>query len=351
MTDPTHQPDTPSTSDSPDTPIRALCEQDGQALDALLAARATGADGAAGPIPSGLGERTDKVSALLGLLEQDPVIDPPADLTARTLAAIRAQEQRKRFSAQVQMLAEPRRTIGIAWHQIFTAAAVFIIGTSLLIPVMDRQQADSRKMAGLNNLGRVGQAMGEYATDNLGQMPRGHVKPGMSWWNVGQSTSHNTENSNSAHLYRLVSNDYLQLADLTCPENAYADRHDHVAGQKDWSGPRAVSFSYQNQYAIRALRLSDAPQMAVLADRTPILEVQDEQIVFNPLVPLNAPSRAHRGAGQNVLTADGVAAWRTRPTVDPFGDEQIDNIWAANGIHIYTGKETPANQFDAFLVP
>ena len=358
MTDPTHQPETPNTPGAPglpgdaDTgPIRPLCELDGQALDALLAARVEGLE--RGPVPAGLGERRDKLEALLGLLEQDVPEGPDADLTARTLLAVKTHEQRQRFSAQVQMLAEPRRTIGVGWQQLATSAAVFIIGASLLMPVMERQQADSRRVAGAGYLNQAGQAMNSYAADNQGQMPRGHVKPGMPWTEVGMAnTGSNPDHSNSAHLYRLVTNDYIKAAELICPENAYAERNDPKAGQRDWSGPRAVSFSYQNQYAINVPRLDEAPGMAVLADRNPLFTVnQDDRIVFDTLIPLNAPSHAHHGAGQNVLTANGVVAWRIRPTVEIFGQSQPDNIWAASGIDVYTGKETPANPFDAFLVP
>ncbi len=367
MPDPTHQPEppkTPGTPNNPGGPIRPLCDLDAQALDAFLAARAGGTGGAEGtdgtgptdrgPVPAGLSERTDKVCELLSLLDLDTAQDPPSDLTTRTLAAIRANQQRQRFTKQLQMLTEPRRTIGIAWHQIATAAAVLIIGTSLLMPMMARQQADSRRIAGAGNLHLAGRAMAQYATDNLGQMPRGNVRPGMPWWQVGQSasTNGNAEYSNSAHLFRLVSHDYIKAADLTCPENAHADRGIHAVGQHDWAGPRAVSFSYQNQYALQVPRLNEAPDMAILADRNPIFNVnQDDHIVFDASIPMNAPSRAHRGTGQNVLTANGVVAWRIHPTVDPFGQEQMDNIWKANGINVYTGKETTTDPFDSFLVP
>ncbi len=371
MSDPTHQqsdmgppglsshkiPRTPGTpgapgahgpADSqPDVPIHSLCETDGLALDALLAARAGGSD--RGPTPPGLGERTDKVTELLSLLDQDAVADPSADLTARTLQAIRASEQRKRFTEQVQMLAEPRRTLGFDWKQLMTAAAVFIIGTCLLIPVMDRQQADSRRIAGAGNMRYTGAALASYAVDNLGQMPRGDIRPGTVWWDVGQPQSVN--GSNSAHLYRLVSKGYADIEYLTCPENEHALRQALGPEHRDWTGPKAVSFSYQNQYTPKMLRLVDAPSMAVIADRNPLFEVRDDQIFFNPDTPFNAPSRAHRGMGQNVLTADGVVTWSVRPTLEPLDTNAPDNIWAASGIDFYTGTEIPADPYDNMLIP
>ncbi len=367
MPDPTHQnPGAHDPADKAGGPIHRLCELDGQALDALLAAMASETGGAGetgkagtiggierGPVSAGLGERCEKVRELLALLEQDPAQDPAGDLTARTLEAIRAHEQRQRFSQQVQMLAEPRRTIGVNWHQLVTAAAVFIIGASLLMPVMERQKADSYRITGAANMGLAGQAMASYAADNQGQMPRGNTRPGMIWWNVGQApaASNQGARSNSAHLYRLVRNGYISAAELSCPENAYANRTRLTHDDFDWSGPRSVSFSYQNQYTARAIRLDEAADMAILADRNPLYPVYQGRIVFDETTPMNAPSRAHRGAGQNVLAANGVVTWRVRPIVDSFGDNGLDNIWKATGIDFYTGRETPADPFDSMLVP
>jgi len=352
MSDPTHQnPGPQAPGGQSDGPIFSLCELDGRALDALLTAKAAGID--RGPVPAGLGERSEKVGALLALLDQAPVQDPPGDLTARTLAAIRAHEQRQRFSQQVRMLAEPRRTLGISWQQLVTVAAVFIIGTSLLIPVIQRQRADSRRMAGAANLGMTGQAMGSYAADNLGQMPRGEVRPGMPWWEVGQSQANpkRAGHSNSANLYRLVWQDYIPPAKLTCPENAFTDTAHLTRTQHDWAGPLAVPFSYQNQYAIRVPRLNEAPNMAVVADRNPLFEVYRGRIIYDATTPLNAPSRAHHGTGQNVLTANGAVAWRIHPYVDPTGPDDQDNFWTTDGVDVYTGRETPADPLDSFLVP
>lgn len=363
MSDPTHQntnegslgsrkiPRSPVGPKSEDTLIRALCEDDGRALDALLEARASGAD--RGPMPAGLGERTDRVHSLLSLLDADAVGAPPADLTSRTLEAIRAQQQRQRFNEQVQMLAGPRRSLDVDWRQVMTAAAVFILGAALLMPVMDRQQADSRRIAGAANLGGAGRAISSYAADNRGQMPRGEIRPGSVWWDVGRPESVNGRyvNSNSAHLYRLINLGYTNAATLTCPENAFANNEALTPQHNDWTGPKAVSFSYQNQYRPQMLRLEEAPTMAVLADRNPLFDVEGDHIVFKEMIPLTAASRAHRGAGQNVLTADGNVTWKIRPTVDLFGQEQDDNIWAASGVDFYHGTELPSDALDSFLVP
>lgn len=364
MSDPTHQnanqgslgshkiPRSPvGPKPSAEPLIQSLCEDDGRALDALLEARAMGAD--RGPVPAGLGERADKVARLLSLLDADAVEAPSSDLAARTLEAIRSQQQRQRFTEQVQMLAGPRRSLDVDWRQLATAAAVFILGAALLMPVMERQQADSRRIVGAGRLAQAGVAISSYAADNRGQMPRGDIRPGSVWWNVGRPESVNGRyvSSNSAHLYRLINKGYTNAVTLSCPENEYVDNDSLTPQHNDWSGPREVSFSYQNQYRPQMLRLEEAPTMAVLADRNPLFDVEGDRIVFKELTPLTAASRAHRGAGQNVLTADGNVTWKVRPTVGLFGSAQDDNIWAAGGVDFYHGTELPSDALDSFLVP
>ena len=319
------------------------------ALDALLGARTTGAE--RGPMPAGSAERTDKLEALLGLLDLHPQEPAPGDLTERTIEAVRTHQQRQRFAQQVQMLAEPRRTLGVAWHQVVSAAAIFIIGTALLMPMMARQQADKRRIAGAGNLMMAGQAISSYSADNRGQMPRGDIQPGSVWWDVGQPQDVNRPGarSNSAQLYRLVRKGYITADRLACPENPYARQFALTAEHHDWTDPRAVSFSYQNQFTPRMLRLEEAPQEALLADRSPLFKIRDSRVAFDESAPINASSLVHHRPGQNVLTADGRVDWLAQPILPASHGEEGDNIWTISGIDFYTGNEVRDNPHDSFL--
>lgn len=351
MTDPTHQNDAANDPASRSQPsIFSLCEADGEALDAIMDARATGAD--VGPVPANCAQRAECLRGMLGLLELDQAPAPPDDLAVNTLERIRAQQQRQRFASQVQMLSEPRRTLGVAWHQVAAAAAVFIIGASLLMPVMERQRADSRRVAGAANLAMAGQAFNSYAADNLGKMPRGEVQPGSVWWDVGQTQAAGQGlRSNSAHLFLLIRQGYAKPKDLACPENPFAYDPHLTIEHHDWRSPQAVSFSYQNQYTAKALRLDDRPGMALLADRNPLFISRAQGISFDPNTPQNAPSRAHRRPGQNILTADNNVTWHLRPMLEANSFGQEDNIWTIVGVDFYTGTETPTDPADSFLVP
>jgi hypothetical protein len=322
--------------------ITYLSEADAQALDAALAA-GHGADET--------DERQAQVRRLLSLLDHCHADEPSEDLVAQTIARAQNVRQQERFAQQVQMLGGSAGSIGVSWRQILAAAAVFLLGLSLLMPVLERQQRESRRVACASNLGVAGQSMQQYAAAHNQAMPRGPVRPGDFWWNVGQPAAGENEpiRSNSAHLYILVRSRFLDADILTCPSNLYAPLGQMTAEHRDWNRPQEVSFSYQNQYTAQPLRLDLNPDLAVLADRNPLFIVQGGRIVYDQGASPASPSRVHGSRGQNVLSAGGNVAWTIRPLVPHR--QSADNFWTAVGVDQYTGRETPAEPDDSFLVP
>lgn len=330
---------------------RQLSPADAEVLDAILEARAKGLD--RGPIPAGSADRADRVRGVLQLLEQYPVEEPAEDLTQRTLARLREVRQRERFAQQVQMLSAPRPTMGVTWQQVIASAAMFLIGFSLLMPVLQRNQEQSRQLGGAANLAAAGVGFGQYAADNRDALPRRHIEPGSVWWNVGKPITREDQavESNSAHLYLLVRRGYVSPEDLSHPGNADAPREGEMSAKDhDWRNAAAVSFSYQNQYRSQPSTLSKNPDLVILADRNPIFVLRVGQVVQDTTTPLDAPSRMYRGGGQNVLTADGAVTFTVRP-VAPRGESAGDLIWGARGVKRYSGTEQPVDENDSFLVP
>lgn len=341
--------------------VRSLCPADAEALDALIAARALGRE--LGPMPPGSAERTERLAALLRLLEPEAAADAPDDHRAcaeQAVAAITAARQRERFAQQVQMLASPRRGLGVSFGQIAATAAVFLVGISLLIPTLERNRAESRRIACQGNLAQAGMALGSYAADHGGVLPRGPVQPGEVWWNVGQNAGNrNTAaghawHSNSAHLYILVRQGYISADRLACPENPAAPAPGRLtAQQRDWPSPQAVSYSYQNQYTAKPIHLDQDPSLAVLADKNPLFVARDGRLSFDAAASPITPSRMHGNRGQNVLTAQGSVAWTIRPLIThphtADGTNIEDNIWVLHGVSVYTGQ--PGRNDDSFLVP
>jgi len=344
--------------------VTTLCEDDGRALDAVIANA-----GGLGPIPAGLGGRVTRVAGVLSLFDQLPG-EPSAKLEAdawgrsggsgdssgggedvvqRTLAAVAEARQRERFAQQIEMFAEPRRTFGVSLRQVFTAAAVLLLGTSLLMPAIDRQRQAQQLAACSYNLGVAGQQMGQYALDHAGILPRGPV--GDSWIKTGQPDAIDDAGryqSNSAHLYLLIRQGYTAPSRLACGSNDTAVTSMPGSGQLDWASPQAISYSYQNQHAVAPIRLDrSSPRLAVLADKNPLFIVSDGKVVYDRDARRDAVSTLHNGDGQNILTLDGRVSWSAAPRV---GD---DNVWQIKGhAGSYDGTEVPADaQRDSFLVP
>ncbi|MEM1446890.1 MAG: hypothetical protein AAGF84_12600 [Planctomycetota bacterium] len=335
--------------------VTTLSEDDGRALDAVLAN-----GGQPGPLPAGLGERATKVSGVLSLLDQYPGGHESSfdfsggaagheDLVQRTLAATAEARQRERFAQQIEMFAEPRRTLGVSFRQVIAAAAVILLGVSLLMPALANQQQAQQIAACSYNLGVAGQQMGQYALDHAGILPRGPV--GDSWIKTGQPDAIDDAGryqSNSAHLYLLIRQGYTAPSRLACASNKTAVVSMPGSGQLDWDSHQAISYSYQNQHGVAPIRLDLAsPRLAVLADKNPLFIFRDGKVVHDRDADRDAASTLHNGAGQNILTLDNRVSWSVAPRV---GD---DNVWQIQG-HAgdYHGTEVPADsQRDSFLVP
>ncbi|MEM9881587.1 MAG: hypothetical protein AAF800_01565 [Planctomycetota bacterium] len=328
--------------------VTPLCAEDGEALDVVLAA-----GGDAGPVPPGSSERVERVRGVLSLLATLPATEAPPDadeaLVQRTLDAAAEQRQREQFAAQIEMFAGPRRTIGVSWRQVFTAAAVLLLGVSVLVPAIDHSRQSAHQIACATNLGIAGQQIGQYAMDHRGALPRGPV--GASWLMAGRPEAVDDRGryqSNSAHLYLLIREGYVAPSRLACASNRRASVALPGSGQLDWASPPAISYSYQNQHADQPVRVDRArPGLAVLADKSPVFVVKNDRLVFNRLAQRSDPSVLHGGRGQNVLTLDGRVRWTTDPTLD---DDNIFHLAGHTGA--YTGTETPADaSTDSFLVP
>lgn len=333
--------------------LTTLSVADGEALDAVMANR-SGGGGGAGPVPPGLGERAEKVRGLLSVLDlarpgHDEAPEAVDAGIRRTLDAVAELRRKEQFSQQIEMLSQPRRTLGVGWRQVLSAAAVFLIGISLLLPSIDRSRQQSQQAACSFNLGMAGQQMGAYTADHAGMLPRGPV--GAAWNMAGTDQAIDDAGryqSNSAHLYLLIRNAYVAPERLACASNADASAVSPLGtSQIDWASPKAISYSYQNQHGSPIRVDRSRPQLAVLADKSPLFVAQEGRLVFNDDAERDAQTTLHRAKGQNVLTLDGGVRWTVVPVV---GD---DNIWQIAG-HVgnYQGTETPVDaQRDSFLVP
>jgi len=361
-----------------------IAPADAEVLDAILAAHSSQALSSTasealpdqtshinldhlGPLPADSRPQAEKIASLLNLLSDDPAeADTSTDLVQRTLERCREARQRERFSQQVAMFAAgpaPRRP----WlRQLSVAAGIVLVALSLLLPALSHNEQVASRIACASNLSLAGSAFQRYAADNRDQLPRAPMQEGDTWWNVGQAQPNGVVRSNSAHLYILVRQGYIKADDLTCPTNPHANDVKMTTAHHDWTSPEQVSFSFHNVSSGRIVKLAGSPNLALLADKNPLFIVRAGKVTFDHQADVSTPSRAHNNAGQNVLKANGVVVWTTRPTIRkslfsdddqsslsalPGRESMTDNIWVASGVDQYDGDESPASVHDSFLVP
>lgn len=81
-------------SGDPALVVTGLCDADGRAFDAVIAARCADSDFVAATADDR--DRVARCQQLMAILDRCPVEEPPDDLTQRTLAHIRNERQRQR---------------------------------------------------------------------------------------------------------------------------------------------------------------------------------------------------------------------------------------------------------------
>ncbi|MCC7147198.1 MAG: hypothetical protein IT443_12195 [Phycisphaeraceae bacterium] len=334
-----------------------LSAQDAELVDAMLDwLSGPGQDQAAEAWPGGQeSPRAGRVAEWMSLIGSCPVEKPGRDLLAGTLAKVKDAEQTERFRRQIEYLTTPSRRWN--WSDMGAVAAILLVGVSLLWPSLGYTRSEARRIACANNLGAAGAAMNSYASDHQGQMPRSGNFAGVPWYRVGQNsqtgqTAQGQVQSNSAHLYLIIRQGYINPAALACPENEQAAMS-LPQGQFDWPNPDAVSYSYQNQFTARPIVLEGVPHLAILADKNPLFLIrikpgqQGAELTFRKDLPATTASRFHRG-GQNILRGDGTVLWSSQPWLP--GSER-DNIWLLHGLDHYQGTESPTRSDDAHLIP
>ncbi len=318
-----------------------LSDEDARAFDAMVDPESDGDPGrGVGP------KRMARMEALLSLIDQTPVEDPPADLAERTLSRVRQAVAQERAIENEQAPAAPLFSFG--WAQLGTYAALILVGLSLAFPALANFRQGARQTVCAANMHNVGAAFSNYAVDHGNALPRLSTAAGIPWWNVGKkpASADAPVESNSAHLYLLARQGYVDHNIMNCPNNVHAPRT-HAADQIDWNSAPEVSYSYQNQYTNQPVNPAETPELAVLADKNPLFVPGGRQSLrYDQDQAPTAASRSHNSRGQNVLRNDGSVQWQDQPVVN-----DIDNIWTIRGVERYSGRERPEHNNDSFLVP
>lgn len=287
-------------------------------------------------------------------------IDVPKDLHARIMSAVRTSRLLKIHADDADLDrrwtdAHPRRTAfaGIlhALKELSVAAAAVILIASLWTVTAREARDHSFRAMCAANLGSVGTSLARYYNDHPNQLPRAQLASADRWLDP------NTGRPRRPHLYLLVKHGYTEPKILVCPA-AYAKCAERCSAERlrqcsDFTAEIPVTYSFQNlfgdsHFTPRQLtrRWENAAQMAIMADRTPLVADTGLNRDFTPQsTSPNHISLVFRG--QNVLFLDGRAGWQATPILA----RSHDNIWQIGEISSYTGAEVPQDPTDVFLAP
>lgn len=226
------------------------------------------------------------------------------------------------------------------------AMIVFLIGVGVpgLLHVRERHQ----RVACSANLARVGAGIQQYASIFADSLPFAGWGPNSTW----QQSQDNPRDTvpNRRHVYPLLHE--ALIADprtLLCPSRSGVPMpREQIRARHDFLESRNLGYAYFNMAGVRPSVRSDA-NLPIFGDDNPLFE---DGFLLCDLARMGferstqGNSRAHGGAGQNVVTLSGAVKWSTTPNCGVGGD----NIWTLDGVRDYTGVEGPARDTDTHLL-
>lgn len=236
-----------------------------------------------------------------------------------------------------------------SFREIAAVAAIIVLAVGLGVPSMLHMRERGQRVVCSEHLASIGRGMQAYALANNYSLP-------FAGWNRSKNTWRPTDEPglevvpNRRHVYALLRNRHLPARIFVCPSaSGLPMPDDQVPYHNDFLESRNVSYAYQNMAGVRPL-LHSSPDLPVLGDDNPFFDNGWPLFAVTRGLGLHDPaktnSRAHGGAGQNILTLRGNVKWITTPNAGVGGD----NIWTLHGVAEYTGREGPASSTDSHLL-
>jgi type II secretory pathway pseudopilin PulG len=281
------------------------------------------------------------------------------------------------------------RHAAFTYIELLAMLAIVGILLSIFIPYGTTVREQERQLRCQDNLRRLRDALLGYAHDNHNDYPRTTYDPAVNPNGYTAYTGAYAANPFSiavgpsdvtASLWLLVRAGYVKdLSVFVCPSSSQKpdslnDDMGHltpITRRSNFRSPANLSYSYASPFSgYSGYRLNSdvlPGQFAVLADRNPGPAAAAVPHDAPPLQLARANSLNHRREGQNVLYADGSAAFETTPycgigrdTGNPYGDNIYTALadkplagespyYAGNGC---CGRQFgPSYQYDSYLVP
>ncbi len=233
-------------------------------------------------------------------------------------------------------------------REILAVAAMIVLAVGLGVPSLVHVRERNQRVACSWNQAQLGRGLATYASTFRGELPFVGWS-GASSWRV--SSEPNVESlPNRRHLYPLLSGQIASPVWFVCPAVPGTPMPaDQIRQHNDFLESANVAYAYQNQAGVRPTTRG-LPELPILADDNPLFEnglpLLDLARRIGLHDPASANSRAHGGAGQNMLTLGGNVKWVSTPLSGIGGD----NIWTLSHVTTYSGREGPLAGTDSHLL-
>jgi len=303
---------------------------------------------------SRLSADNEALAGVFHALRSDPDQPIPTDLVSRSVARVRAAGPPRRLVRPPDELTAhvERHNQGIIrlgnLREIVAVAAMIVLAVGVGVPGMLHMRERQQRLGCSWNLAQLGRGLQQYANAFNASLPFVGWSGNDSWQPTRQPDV--VTIPNRRHVYPLLRMRYVRDPRLfVCPSQRHVPMpKDEIERHDDFLEGRNFSYAYQNMCGCRP-SANDDPRLPILADENPLFE--DGVFVPGTLRltgkdPTRANSRAHRGAGQNILTLGGNVKW----SKTPLCGIDDDNIWILRGVETYTGREGPTCSSDSHLL-
>ncbi|MBK9120103.1 MAG: DUF1559 domain-containing protein [Phycisphaerales bacterium] len=301
-----------------------------------------------------LAEQHSALTAVFDALQRSAEVPMPRDLVARTTTRVRQAGPVPRIvrpadalTAAVERRSERVIRLGNL-RDIVAVAAMIVLAVGVGVPTMLHMRDRAQRVGCSYNLAQLGIGMQQYASSFGSSLPFAGWSGRASWKPTDEPGAVNVPNRR--HVYTLLVQAYVtEPQRFVCPSQPHMPMSlEEVRRSNDFLEARNVSYAYQNMAGVRP-SANDDPRLPIMADENPL---------FADGVPLfdarrftgrdaaTQNSRAHRSAGQNILTLRGEVIWSRTPFAGLHGD----NIWTLENVQVYTGHEGPQRADDAHLL-
>ena len=302
----------------------------------------------------GLGAQNEALAtvfAALRAVQDEPV---PATLLQRVTASVRNAGPAPRVVRPTdELTVATERTNGRIIRlgnvrDLAAVAALIVLAVGVGVPSLMHMRERHDRLGCSWNLAQLGRGVQQYAATFNASLP-------FVGWGQHQSWQPSNEPGvvmvpNRRHVYPLLLQAYILDPRLfVCPSSRGVPMPREAVRQRDdFLESRNLSYAYQNMAGVRASANDDAG-LSILADENPLFDggvplFDAQRLPWSD--PGHVNSRAHGGAGQNILTLGGHVQWTTTPLSGVNGD----NIWTLDGVTEYTGHEGPRAATDSHLL-